>query len=112
MAEIIQTFLHFNGFLYDKHSGRIGNRTYWRCRKMDECDARVVTTGNAENLAIVKGGNPEDHLHAPNIEEVNALKVVRSVKRRAEEHPEAPPAQILRTELSKVPTGTTYFNNK
>ena len=62
-------------------------------------------------LIIVKGGNSEDHLHAPNIEEVNALKVVRSVKRRAEEHSEAPPAQILRTELSKVPTGTTYFNN-
>ncbi|XP_050522884.1 uncharacterized protein LOC126895259 [Daktulosphaira vitifoliae] len=45
------------------------------------------------------------HSHAPNLEEVNALKVRGNLKRRAEAYPEAPLAQLLRTELQAVSSG-------
>jgi hypothetical protein len=45
------------------------------------------------------------HTHAPNQEEVAAEKTKSNLKRIAVEHPELPPAQILRTELPKVSTG-------
>ena len=50
----------------------------------------------AENLILKKGANELDHSHAPNLEEVSALKVIRNIKRKAEENPEAVPSQILR----------------
>ena len=107
MAEIIKSlrsvFLHLDGYLYYKHSEAIGKTAYWNCRKKGECSARAITTGPAENLIIKKKQLDEDHSsHAPNIEEVKALKIVNKLKRKAVENPEQPPAQILRTELQNV----------
>lgn len=76
---------------------------------MNECDARIVTKGDSENLEILRGGSDDDHLHAPNIEEVKALKITTSIKRTAAAHPEAPPAQILRSELRNVNSGAHIF---
>lgn len=53
---------------------------------MHESDAWLVTNG--EDLDIVKG-SPENHSHAPNVEEVDAAKIVNSLKRKASEHSEA-----------------------
>lgn len=49
------------------------------------------------------------HSHAPNAEEVSALKIVNKIKRTADEHPEAPTVQIIRTELRNVPSGTYNY---
>lgn len=61
-------------------------------------------------IIVHKGPNSEGtnktlHSHAPNIEEIKALKIENKIKRKAEDHPEAPPAQILRNELRDVPSG-------
>ncbi|KAF0708536.1 FLYWCH-type domain-containing protein, partial [Aphis craccivora] len=84
MAEIINSngggkFLHIDGHLYYKHSENKG-RLYWCFRPQSFI-----------------------HDHAPNLEEVYVLKVMTDIKRKASEHPEAPP--ILRTELQQVPAG-------
>ena len=96
--------LHLSGFLYYKNSGSIGARAYWLCKEAPECDARATTKGGPDNLELVKG-SPDDHYHEPEPEEVTASKVMASIKRRAKAHPEAPPAQIIRTELRSVPSG-------
>ena len=107
MAEIIKSqrlvFLHLDGYLFYKHSGAIGKTAYWNCRKKGECLARAITTGPAENLIIKQKPLDENHSsHAPNIEEVKALKIVNTLKRKAVENLEQPLAQILRTELRNV----------
>ena len=57
---------------------------------------------------VIINYDTKDHKHAPNLEEVAAVKIVARSKRRAEEHPETLPAQILRTELRDVPAGYYY----
>ncbi|XP_053946208.1 uncharacterized protein LOC128855375 [Anastrepha ludens] len=107
MAELIECkksfLLHINGYLYYKHSGRIGETAYWNCRRKPECNARVTTYGGPHNIRVLKGLDESKHiLHAPNPEEVEALRVMNRIKRKATENLEAPPAQILRTELRNV----------
>jgi len=109
MVEIINSngrgkLLHVDGYLYYKHSENKG-RFYWCCRKKCECSARAITSNSGQNIIIHKGPQSSIHNHAPNLEEVYALKVMTDIKRKASEHPEAPPAQILRTELQQVPAG-------
>ena len=48
--------------------------------------------------------------HPPAPEEAVALKAYAGIKRKAEDHPEAPPAQILRSELPQVRSITTKKN--
>lgn len=54
-------------------------------------------------IEVVKGIDKSPHPHAANIEAV--VKIKASLKRRAEEHPKAPPAQLIRTELQNVTGG-------
>ena len=54
---------HYDGFLYLK-SDVVGETTYRKCRKKNQCTARLITTST--------GGKPEKHSHAPNPEEVEA----------------------------------------
>lgn len=57
-------------------------------------------------IELIKGPNESPHVnHAANFEAVEAGKLKNRVKRRAEEHLEARPAQILRTSLQQVPSG-------
>lgn len=101
-AEIIWKLLHIEGYLYYKHSENKG-RFYWNCRKKGEYSARAITSNHVQSIIIHKGPAKFEHNHAPNLEEVNALKIMTDLKRKATEHPEAPPAQILRSELQNVP---------
>ena len=106
-AEIISAsvgrFLNVDGFLYYKHSG--GFRRYWCCRKKGVCFARAITDGDDDNLIIIKGPQQSPHNHAPDREEIEAIRIGGRLKRLAQEHPELPPAQILRRELRSVPSG-------
>jgi len=109
MADIINSYrkgklLNVDGYLYYKHSGN-QSRFYWSCRKKCECSARAITSNSGKNIIIHKGPQNSIHNYAPYLEEVYALKVMTNIKRKASEIPEAPPAQILRTELQQVPNG-------
>ncbi|KAE8740703.1 hypothetical protein FOCC_FOCC013772 [Frankliniella occidentalis] len=105
-AEIITSrrggkkLLH-SGFVYYRRDSRKGN-TYWACVKKKECKATAVTTYSNGAVEVLKVGK---HDHAPNREEVEAERVVSNLKRIASDHPELPPAQILRTELPKCSEG-------
>ena len=107
-AEIIVNgstrFLHVEGYLYYYHSDGTKS-TYWNCRKKGECRARVISNHayGAGDLVVLKKCKLEDHTHAPNREEVNALKSTAGIKRAAVDHPEAPPVQIMRR-LDTIPT--------
>lgn len=103
--------LHIDGFLFYKHSGTIGGKVYWEC-KGSNCKSTAITVGNEDNLEVVKGPfGPKfsHHEHAPNHEEVNALKHVTNLKRTAEDHPEVPPAVLIRNELRGVSSGKNWM---
>lgn len=105
-AEIITSrrggkkLLH-KGFIYYRRDSRKGN-TYWACSKKGECKATAVTSFSNGAVEVLK---EKEHVHAPNREEVEAERVVTTLKRIASDHPELPPAQILRTELPKCSEG-------
>lgn len=107
MAELIRSrkcnFLHISGYLYYGGSGT--GRRYWQCREKSKCNARAITIGDGENLVVRKGPQHSPHSHASNYEEVEAVRVVAGMKRTAEEHPEMPPAQIIRREIRDIPPG-------
>ena len=111
MAEYIKSrssgyLLNINGFLYYKNGGTYMQRTYWLCKNAPECNARATTDGGPDHVQL-RRGSEDDHNHAPDTNAALAEKVQASIKRRAMAHPEAPPAQVLRTELRNVPSGKT-----
>ena len=81
-------------------------RRYWNCRQKGVCFARAITSGYDDDLLVIKGPEQSEHNHAPNREEVESEKLRGRLKRAAENHPDQPPAQILRRELRGVPSGT------
>lgn len=97
------------------------------CRRKPECKQRATTeepsgkragrisvqhtrgigltmyrpVADSDTVEVFKA--PADHPgHMPNPEEGDAIKRYHHMKRRAEENPEAPPAQILQQELHQV----------
>lgn len=107
MAEIVKNQLHLNGFIYYKVNSKSG-RTYWICKrgKAKECPARAISLAAAGGeITVVKGDEQSPHSHPPNREEANAVKVVSNLKRLSQQHPGMPPAQILRDQLTSVPSG-------
>lgn len=103
---VIGSKLVLNGYVYlrSKNDLRAG-KTYWDCNRLrrKECNARAITSYGDEVPVIFK--EPTNHSHAPNREETEAEVVKCRLKRTAEEHPELPPAQILRTELPSTSAG-------
>lgn len=98
------SYLHVNGFVYIRSSSGAGTKIYWRCRRKTTCGARATTVSVGETVSVLHGGNPEDHAtHAPDPDEVLALKTIAGIKRAACDHPEAPPSRILR-ELQDAPS--------
>ncbi|CAB0041612.1 unnamed protein product [Trichogramma brassicae] len=100
-AELIHkggtTYLHYDGFLYLRHS-RKGLTSYWRCQRKPQCAAKITIIHNGNDIIVKSGGDVESHEpnHAPNPEEVEALKLLSDLKREAREHPEAPPSRLMR----------------
>jgi hypothetical protein len=105
---LVNGLLHFEGFIYIR-SQKSKGRVYWDCRKVrsGECKGRAITTEPNEDqeVVVLKGPKESPHTHPPNREEAAADVVKEKIKRKAEDHPEQPPAQLLRTELAGVPAG-------
>lgn len=97
--------LNIDGYLYYFRLEQKG-RTYWACERGKECSGRAITSMSGSEIIVHKGPEKSEHNHAPNCELADALKIQNNLKRHAREHPEAPPAQILRTQLQNVPSGT------
>ena len=55
-------------------------------------------------MILLRGPKESKHAHPPNQEEAGAVTVKANLKKVATEHPQVPPAQILRTHLSHVPS--------
>ena len=86
---------HSDGFLYLCTSSK-GDVRYWRCRRKEECKARLVTVNAAHSVLIRKGGDAASHTDPPSPEEVEAIRYVARVKAAAAEHSDRPPSAILR----------------
>ena len=58
-----------------------------------------------EAVIVYRGPTESRHLHAPNQEEVGAVRLTQTLKRKAADNPGQPPSQILRAELPLVIEG-------
>ena len=101
-AEISGKQMYLNGFAYQK-SRAVNGRVYWVCKKSyrKECTGRAVTSDPADGEPV-EVFKESVHSHAPNVDENSAEQLAKSLKRKAEEHPEQPPAQLLCQELQGV----------
>lgn len=108
MAEIKGNKLFIDGFTYLKSRTGKG-RVYWDCARVRQrqCSARAITNQPkaGEPLLVLKGPTDSAHLHPPSQEEVQAIILTQTLKKKAADHPGQPPAQILRTELAGVSLG-------
>lgn len=106
MATLVGTKLSVDGYMYIR-SRKQRERIYWDCQKLrgKECTARAITNDPApgEAFILIKGPAESPHAHPPNVEQCRAETVVQKLKRKAADHPEQPPAMMLRTELAAVP---------
>lgn len=94
--------MYLEGYAYQQHS--VSNRrAYWVCKKSyrRECSARAVTSDpkDGEPVVVYKGPSQSGHTHPPNVDENTANQLRASLKRKAADHPEQPPSQLLRNEL-------------
>lgn len=91
----------YKNYVYQFHSfSRNGKKSYWRCENRDICNARLVTNKNVnDHIHIYKEGQ---HTHVENGAEVRAKQVVEGIKRRAEQHPNEPPACVIREEIQGI----------
>ncbi len=96
--------LNHKGYLYSRHSENAdGSRTYWMCRRRPACKKRAITATPRGADSTVTVFKSVDHpSHPPDPAEAQALQAYTRMKRVADEHPEAPPAQILRTHMPDV----------
>ncbi|KAJ8683974.1 hypothetical protein QAD02_019766 [Eretmocerus hayati] len=101
VPEIVEKKLLLDGHVYYRTRLPVKGRTYWQCvrTKSGECTSRLVTM--CDNGRIVIAKSPGAHEHPPDREKARAEAVKYDLKRQAQEHPEQPPAQILRRELPR-----------
>lgn len=76
-----------------RSTNRAKTRVYWRC----------VENG----IFFLRG---KAHSHVPDQIEIGVQEVVRSLKRKASEHPNAPPASLYRDEVAAVNDNVVIMN--
>ncbi len=104
-AEIKDKQIYFEGYMYER--SRIAEKhVYWVCRKYygKECNAQAITSdlANGTPITIFKNLAALPHNHPSNKDDNIADQLATSIKRKAVEYPEQPPAQLLQTELQGV----------
>ncbi len=106
MDKIIGSKLIIDGFIHLRCL-QCGIRSYWDCQKVrdGECTATAITAAAAaeEGIVGIRGLVESSHTHSPSQKQSNAEEVLSRVKRKAKEHPEQGPVQLLRNELAVVP---------
>ncbi|KAJ8683416.1 hypothetical protein QAD02_019208 [Eretmocerus hayati] len=84
-----------------------GGKFYWDCRQVRrrECTPRAITRQLRNEITVLRGPRESEHLHPPDHGEAEVKVVLNNLKRMAEEHPEIPPAQVLRTHINDAEPG-------
>ena len=77
-------------FIVDKKNAD-GSRIYWKCIRVKECSARIVTD---ENYNLVKKGN-KAHDHASTAQEIKAREVTNDLKESAKDQNTGKSVQAL-----------------
>ncbi|KAJ8671220.1 hypothetical protein QAD02_002479 [Eretmocerus hayati] len=97
----------FIGGCIHVRSRSASGKTYWDCGKVcrGECKARAITRQGAAGLVVLKGSEHSAHTHPPDQGASKAEIVKINYKSTVEEHPELPPAQILRDNLGGLGRG-------
>lgn len=82
-------------FRYRLNSSNLSKtHKYWRCELHEICPGRLITNYDTEDgIEILKEVN---HTHVEDPVQTKVQEVLRSVKRRAETHPNEPPKSIYR----------------
>lgn len=113
MTEIIPTrknenFLNIDNYLYTKKFDGKNGKVHWCCRKRNECSALARTKSFGGRIEVLQGPNESKHTnHTPNADEVTVEKRLATLKRNAEEHPEAlaiPIMCLIDNEPDSVPS--------
>lgn len=88
-------------YTYTRRSTNRGyTRIYWRCIEREICNGTVSTNYNAHNGIYLVKGKP--HSHEADFVEIRVQVVVRAIKRKVEEHYNAPPSSIFKDEVATV----------
>lgn len=96
---------HFHSFSKNR------NNRYWRCELRDICGARCTTNADVvENGVTSIKYSKTRHMHEAEKVEIAVQEVIRNIKRKASEHPNAPPAAILREEIVNVTNEAVIHN--
>ena len=107
MAKIENKKLIIDGYIYVK-SQQKNDRIYWDCRRVrsKQCKGRAITNATAPGgvLTVYKQLDESKHEPSPNREECDAEVVIAGVKCKASDHSEQRPAQLVRAELSAIPS--------
>ena len=90
----------------------VGEKTYWKCRKKNQCTARLITTSTGRSVAIRSSGEPEKHCHAPNPEEVEALRLVSRATAAAAEHADRLFSAVMRVVQEAGPSVQAHLPNR
>ncbi|KAJ8670726.1 hypothetical protein QAD02_001985 [Eretmocerus hayati] len=100
-------FNSFRGFIYVRSKAGQNGKFHWACQRLrkGECSARAVSVQSGESITIIKGPDESKHSHPAAPDEAKAEIVKLNLKRPAEEHPELPPTQIMRTQLAGMSAG-------
>ncbi|KAJ8664534.1 hypothetical protein QAD02_006196 [Eretmocerus hayati] len=106
-VSVTGTKLVINDYIYVRARPGENGKFYWNCRKTRhrECTARAITRQIRDEIRVIKGPREFAHSHPPDHEKAEAETVLNSLRRTAEEHPEIPPAQVLRSEINDVDPG-------
>ncbi|KAJ8670986.1 hypothetical protein QAD02_002245 [Eretmocerus hayati] len=104
---IVGLKLVIRGFIYVRSKAGKNGKFHWACQKLrnGECSARAVTVQSGEEITVIKGPDESKHSHPADPDEAKAEVVKRNLKRTADEHPELPPTQIMRTQLAGLRPG-------
>ncbi|KFD46117.1 hypothetical protein M514_13012 [Trichuris suis] len=93
--------LHYKGYCYHFHSFTQDRRSrYWLCAERKVCNPHCTTNQDLENITIIHDGT-RDHQHNAGVEG-QVRKTVNSLKRLAQDEPNATPSQILRRTVTGV----------
>ncbi|KAJ8685810.1 hypothetical protein QAD02_021603 [Eretmocerus hayati] len=105
--KIVGLKLVIEGFIYVRSKAGQNGKLHWACQRLrkGKCSARAGTVQSGENITIIKGPDESKHSHPAAPDEAKAEIIKLNLKRTAEEHPELPPTQIMRTQLAGMSAG-------
>ena len=93
--------MHFFFYRYTKRRANRGlTKIYWRCIERETCGGTITTNYNTHNGIILQKG--QDHTHEEDHVQIQVEQIVRGIKRRPRQLPNAPPASIFRDEVATV----------